>query len=241
MRRRVLTIVIVFISLTICVHIMLKIFAPIFMSHYWKSNTCLKYQKENVFVYTSRLYNDDELEGIQETIDSVLVFLKKANLTITHRIDLIFFRNLSESVKYHSISSDLYGGVNIGYACSFISYDFSKKQNISIIIHELVHSYEYDKYGRSKDEKWKSEGFAEFHSNPFYPDIYEFNDKFLQSIEDDTDIGFFYFLGRLRTDYLLRHKGIPEDEYWDTKYDTDKLDDEIREALQSGEYRAFEQ
>ena len=30
---------------------MLKIFAPIFMSHYWKSNTCLKYQKENVFVF----------------------------------------------------------------------------------------------------------------------------------------------------------------------------------------------
>ena len=50
-----------------------------------------------------------------------------------------------------------------------------------------------------------------------------------------------YFFGRLRTDYLLRHKGIPEDEYWDTNYDTDKLDDEIREALRSGEYRAFEQ
>jgi len=49
------------------------------------------------------------------------------------------------------------------------------------------------------------------------------------------------FRYRLRTDYLLRYKGIPEDEYWETEYDTDKLDDEIREALQSGEYRAFEQ
>ena len=40
---------------------------------------------------------------------------------------------------------------------------------------------------------------------------------------------------------LLYHKGIPENEYWDTNYDTDKLDDEIREALQNGEYKAFEQ
>ena len=220
---------------------MLKFFAPIFLSHYWKSNTCLKYQKENIFVYTSRLYNDEELAGIHETIDSVFVFLKNSNLTINHRIDLVFFRNLSESEKYHSISSDLYGGLNIGYTCSFLSYDFSRKQDMSIIVHELVHSYEYDKYGRSIDEKWKVEGFAEFHSNPFCPDIYELNNKFMQRTKEDIDVVFFYFLGRLRTDYLLRHKGIPENEYWDTEYDTDKLDDEIREALQNGEYRAFEQ
>ena len=241
MRTRILTIIIVFVSLTICVHLILKFFAPIFISYYWKSNTCLKYHKENIFVYTSRLYNDYELAGIQETIDSVFVFLKKSNLTINHRVDLIFFRNLNESAKYHSISSDLYGGINIGYTCSFKSYDFSNKQDISIIIHELVHSYEYNKQGRSKEEKWKNEGFADFHSKPFYPDIYKFNDKFIHCIEDDTDVVFFYFLSRLRTDYLLRHKGIPEHKYWDTKYDTEKLDDEIRKAMRSGEYEAFEQ
>ena len=50
-----------------------------------------------------------------------------------------------------------------------------------------------------------------------------------------------YFVGRLRTDYLLNFKKIQEDEYWRTSYDVDKLDEEIRVVLRSGEYKIFRQ
>lgn len=125
---------------------------------------------------------------------------------------------------------------------------FSIKPASSTIAHELCHIYEYEKLGIMKfyecsmDEEWKIEGFADYIAKK-------------SSLKEDKGIEIFmrgdkgyvgerdilYFFGRLRTDYLLRYKGIPENEYWDTKYDTDKLDDEIREALRSGEYRAFEQ
>ena len=138
-------------------------------------------------------------------------------------------------------------------------YDFfSKNPASSTIAHEICHIYEYEKLGFIKfckcsvDEEWKIEGFADYVAEK--SSLKE--DKGIEHFIDGNNgyVGDFgeykcyigdrpilYFLGRLRTDYLLRHKGIPEDEYWETKYDTDKLDDEIREALRSGEYKAFEQ
>lgn len=136
------------------------------------------------------------------------------------------------------------------------TYDFfSKNPASSTIAHELCHIYEYEKLGAMKycmcslEEEWKIEGFADYVSEKSLLKVDKGIELFIEGdngyIEDVegyiVERAILYFFGRLRTDYLLRHKGIPEDEYWDTNYDTDKLDDEIREALRSGEYKAFEQ
>ena len=47
---------------------------------------------------------------------------------------------------------------------------------------------------------------------------------------------YFYFVSRLRTDYLLNFKKVSESDYWSTKYDEDQLDDEIRQALREKRY-----
>jgi hypothetical protein len=47
---------------------------------------------------------------------------------------------------------------------------------------------------------------------------------------------YFYFVSRLRTDYLFNFKKIKESDYWSTKYDEDQLDDEIRQALKEKIY-----
>ena len=118
--------------------------------------------------------------------------------------------------------------------------------------HELTHSYEWDKLGVIKSvyvalsQRWKIEGFADYVANHSVVNTYMAKEYFIKDNTLNNDLGKYWggtynrdFLGRLRTDYLLRHKGIPEDEYWDTKYDTEKLDDEIREAMRSGEYKMF--
>ncbi len=135
---------------------------------------------------------------------------------------------------------------------------YSIKPASCTIAHEICHIYEYEKLGAMKfyecsmEEEWKIEGFADYVAEKSLLkedkgiEICLGEDKgYVGDVEEYKyyigERAILYFLGRLRTDYLLRHKGIPEDEYWDTNYDTDKLDDEIREALRSGEYKAFEQ
>lgn len=111
------------------------------------------------------------------------------------------------------------------------------------IVHELTHLYERKKLAIMKNffsPSWKIEGYADYIAeNSGIVAAYAL-DCFLNSKVESSTCYSIYFIGHLRTDYLLRHKGVPEDEYWDTKYDTDKLDDEIRAALRSGEYRMFE-
>lgn len=120
----------------------------------------------------------------------------------------------------------------------------------------ITYSYLREKLGFWKwektitDEPWKIDGYSAYTAGYSVANTEISKDLFIKRIISDENITipqgkwkkiYNMFRYRLRTDYLLRYRGIPENEYWDTKYDTDKLDDEIREALQSGEYRAFEQ
>lgn len=122
-----------------------------------------------------------------------------------------------------------------------------------IISHELTHIYEYECLGIVKSitklffEAWKCEGFAEYMANSSSLRVPLGVRMFMEGRYSDDALNineaFFtnYFVGRLRTDYLLGYKHVPEDEYWDTDYDVAKLDEEIRQALKSGDYQIFRQ
>ena len=54
---------------------------------------------------------------------------------------------------------------------------------------------------------------------------------------DNDKILYFYFTSRLKTDYLLGYKKVPFDEFIDTEYDEELLEEEIRTALKKEEYK----
>lgn len=121
-----------------------------------------------------------------------------------------------------------------------------------IISHELTHIYQYEKFGVRRycqlfSEKWKIEGYADFIAGSSSLKTSLGERMFLEgkysdeSLEICESVFVNYFVGRLRTDYLLNFKRITEDEYWKTSYDVDKLDEEIRDALRCGEYKIFRQ
>lgn len=130
------------------------------------------------------------------------------------------------------------------YASSYID------QTIS---HELTHVYQNEKLGFLKTtwetftSTWKIDGFAEYIANRSTLRVPLGKRMFMEGRYSDDALNisesFFtnYFVGRLRTDYLLEYKHVPEDEYWETDYDVAKLDEEIRQALKSGVYQIFRQ
>lgn len=119
--------------------------------------------------------------------------------------------------------------------------------------HELAHIYEYKKLGLFKDffcsafERWKIEGFSDYVANnstlktevglhSFIEEILVKENVISRSITDffgDVD---FYFKSRMKVDYLLSYKKIPEDEFWDTYYDVYELECEIQNEIKNGNY-----
>ena len=93
-----------------------------------------------------------------------------------------------------------------------------------------------------RTENWKIEGFCEYHSasSSFPPDkglrIFIGEDSYDFVTSNEIKPEYFYFVSRLRTDYLLNFKKVSESDYWSTKYDENQLDDEIRQALKEKRY-----
>ncbi len=115
-----------------------------------------------------------------------------------------------------------------------------------VIAHELCHIYLSKKLSLLDYtflESWKNEGYCEYISEHSTLDIEKGLSLFMtnnQAEIEKTDrdkILFFYFTSRLKTDYLLGYKKMPFDEFIDTEYDEELLEEEIRTALNKGEYK----
>ena len=118
----------------------------------------------------------------------------------------------------------------------------------SVLLHEALHHYEREKLGavrffiKMRSENWKIEGFCEYHSasSSFPTDkglrIFSGYDNYDFVTNNEIKPEYFYFVSRLRTDYLLNFKKVGKDDYWSTKYDEYQLDEEIRQALKEKRY-----
>jgi hypothetical protein len=118
----------------------------------------------------------------------------------------------------------------------------------SVLLHEALHHYEREKLGavrffiKMRTENWKIEGFCEYHSasSSFPTDkglrIFSGYDNYDFVTNNEIKPEYFYFVSRLRTDYLLNFKKVGKDDYWSTKYEEDQLDEEIRQALKENRY-----
>ena len=118
----------------------------------------------------------------------------------------------------------------------------------SVLLHEALHHYEREKLGavrffiKMRTENWKIEGFCEYHSasSSFPIDkglrIFSGEDNYDFVTSNEIKPEYFYFVSRLRTDYLLNFKKVGKDDYWSTKYDEYQLDEEIRQVLKEKRY-----
>ena len=118
----------------------------------------------------------------------------------------------------------------------------------SVLLHEALHHYEREKLGavrffiKMRTENWKIEGFCEYHSaSSSFPTnkglrIFSGYDNYDFVTNNEIKPEYFYFVSRLRTDYLLNFKKVGKDDYWSTKYDEYQLDEEIRQALKEKRY-----
>lgn len=118
----------------------------------------------------------------------------------------------------------------------------------SVLLHEALHHYEREKLGavrffiKMRSENWKIEGFCEYHSaSSSFPTnkglrIFSGYDNYDFVTNNEIKPEYFYFVSRLRTDYLLNFKKVGKDDYWSTKYDEYQLDEEIRQALKEKRY-----
>ena len=65
------------------------------------------------------------------------------------------------------------------------------------------------------------------------------NKTFENSINCDSKTwnnAYFYFISRLRTDFLFNYKKINEEKFWKTDFNLEKLDNEIRECIKTNQY-----
>lgn len=116
----------------------------------------------------------------------------------------------------------------------------------SIVAHELVHSNQLKMLGFIKYKiaqfttNWKLEGEAEYVADSSsLPEDKGLElclnkgeaDSFVQDNNLKTE--YFYFLSHLRTNYLFDTKHIDRDSFWETDFDLEKLDKEIKSAIQT--------
>lgn len=135
--------------------------------------------------------------------------------------------------------------------------DLKKRKNVpfqtlkarsipSILIHEMTHINQYYTMPfKSLKNDWRLEGQAEYFAGSSSFDTTYGIKLFVENTGELKDLltkdranaaGYYYFLYHLRTDYLIRYKKEDFDSFFNTEYDTDSLDKEIRISLINKNY-----
>lgn len=125
----------------------------------------------------------------------------------------------------------------------------------SVIAHELAHSWQYSKLGvfmffwAKFRCSWKLEGHAEYVAASSSFNVNEGIQLFMQTHPNpasilDNDImntTYWYYICRLRVSYLIDIKGISWQDFWETTYNEETLDLEIREYISKTGYNITQQ
>jgi hypothetical protein len=217
---------------------------------------------DNLKVYTTTgtVYKND----IAQILDSCIVLLRQNNIYTKSNGRIILCTSADQySRKVFFIHRNSLG-INqplfrtiIMAPADFKNNRYSKSDERLInrslsdaIVHEITHTYIHEKMGFFQHTKtrmfqnWKIEGFCEYVANSSSFDIEKGKRIFLGDIQLENEmldsrlmkITYFYFKSRLRADFLLSYKGLTFDEFFNTKFDVNELEDEIRQKLLFGEF-----
>lgn len=198
-------------------------------------------------------YTKEELQKIAGTV--TLSLHKKGIETKDFDVTLVLCNSTQEFLWKALVWDETIQGVTRCFFKTTIVNKSSISQNkmdsndnklSDVIAHELCHIYLSKKLSLLDYtflESWKNEGYCEYISEHSTLDIEKGLSLFMtnnQAEIEKTDrdkILFFYFTSRLKTDYLLDYKKVPFDDFIDTEYDEELLEEEIRNALKKGEYK----
>lgn len=211
--------------------------------------TADKNNKQNIIYIVDTCMQQIKDKGIQDNFKETVIFSSDAK-EYNRRT---FFRGggtLAKNIYFMRI-------IVCAPADFSINRQYARHENLharrlsDILAHELMHSYLYKKLGfiRFKKmmiyENWKSEGFSDYIANSSSLDIEDGKRIFIENGEKQAEIEasrdiwkyvYFYFKSRMKVDYLLSYKKMSFDDFINTKFDEQKLENEIREALQKGLY-----
>ncbi len=197
--------------------------------------------------------SEKSTEALTHIADSVLSTLNKKGIDTNCIEATIILCNSTNEFMWKSITWDnkIQGATRWQFKhiainnCSIeenkmIGFDNSTLSDV--ITHEFCHIYLYKKlpfWDFIFLESWKNEGFCEYIADHSSIGIGTGLNLFLTSdlANKEDEAKYFYFKSRLKSDYLLGYKGISFEEFVDTKYDVESLENEIRTALKNGEYK----
>lgn len=235
----------------------LPIFVGFYCLHlYFLCGSNKIYSYKGVSIYTSSNQYSDTIAW-KEVIDECDYLLSNQGIKMCN-IKIRIFSSWDELEEKKSNSASA-GYLPLSHIILLGPVNLNDKKNItrelsgyksrsiaSVLAHEMTHVYQHRKMPlRAFKNDWKLEGQAEFVSNESSFDVDEGLRIFLVDGEEVENImhgnkynavGFSYFRCRLRTDYLIRYKGISYEDFFDTEYDLPTLDHEIRTSLIKGEY-----
>ena len=216
------------------------------------------YSQNGITIYADGVEHKEEAKQMAETLRAQLLEVESE---YSPKISVYFCRTMAEfQIKAIAIGKPIALSRTNLKATLFRPCDWVKnsieprkpellpRSLSSALLHETLHHYEREKLGairffiKMRSENWKIEGFCEYHSasSSFPIDkglrIFSGEDNYDFVTSNEIKPEYFYFVSRLRTDYLLNFKKVNESDYWSTKYDEDQLDDEIRQALKEKIY-----
>ncbi|MBR5208774.1 MAG: hypothetical protein IKV67_02860 [Paludibacteraceae bacterium] len=204
------------------------------------------------------LSNESESEQKDLILISNIVsnsLYKKGIETKDFNIDIILCNSTNEFLlkalvlddKVQAVTRKFWGNIIINKSSIKENKMYGNNNKLSeIITHELAHIYMSEKLSNVKSillETWKEEGFAEYISEHSTIGIEKGLSLFLTNKQSSTEndeynkILYFYFTSRLKTDFLLGYKKVPFDEFIDTDYEEELLEEEIRTALKNETYK----
>ena len=221
------------------------------------------YSQNGITIYADGVGHKEEAKQMAETLR---IQLSEVDSEYSPKISIYFCRTMAEfHIKAIAIGKPIALSRTNLKATLFRPCDWTKnsieprkpellqRSLTSALLHEALHHYEREKLGairffiKMRSENWKIEGFCEYHSatSSFPIDkglrIFSREDNYDFVTSNEIKPEYFYFVSRLRTDYLLNFKKVKESDYWSTKYDEDQLDEEIRQALKEKIYAFTEQ
>ena len=241
------------------IKIILMYILPIFMGLYttrifflWDSKKI--YSHKNVKVYTDNNAYADTLAWL-EIINECHSLLESKGIKMRSTTIRVFssFESMKKlkggyiTAAYFPLADVIIVGPLDLEKRKNVPYQTLKARSISsILAHEMTHINQYYTIPfKAIKNDWRLEGQAEYIANNSSIDTALGVKLFTENTDELKDMlkkgganaaSYYYFLYRLRTDYLIRHKEESYDNFFDTEYNLDSLDKEIRTALVNNEY-----
>lgn len=224
-----------------------------------KRNTSIIIKENNIEWRASEFDENERAYAIHE-FHNLMKYISKKNIDTLSlpQVSTIFCNNYHDFQK-RLIFIDAYGYTALTNPITHIQLikpttfkkslvlDSVEDSTISaplkyILAHEFAHCIITDRLGYVKSlycsffDQWKCEGFCDHFAECSFLETTKGIDLFISNNLDLSNASHFYFLSRMKTHYLLEYKGLTFDEFFETDFDEDQLENEIRSALKNETY-----